>query len=123
MFLLLIIAQILHHARPPVPGLLHAWHRLDFKDGDGLNRRPSVDQQCRGENTMPYVNVKITTGASRQQKAELIEGITELLVRVLEKNPATTHVVIEEISPENWGISGHSVAELRAAGAPGVSKK
>jgi 4-oxalocrotonate tautomerase len=72
---------------------------------------------------MPYVNVKITTGASRQQKAELIEGITELLVRVLEKNPATTHVVIEEISPENWGIRGHSVAELRAAGAPGVSKK
>jgi 4-oxalocrotonate tautomerase len=42
---------------------------------------------------------------------------------VLEKNPASTHVVIEEISPEDWGISGRSVAELRAAGAPGVSKK
>jgi 4-oxalocrotonate tautomerase len=72
---------------------------------------------------MPFVNVKITAGATRQQKEELIEGITELLVRVLEKNPATTHVVIEEISPENWGISGRTVAELRAAGAPGVSKK
>jgi len=72
---------------------------------------------------MPFVSVKITTGATREQKAELIEGITELLVRVLEKNPASTHVVIEEISPEDWGISGRSVAELRAVGAPGVSKK
>jgi 4-oxalocrotonate tautomerase len=72
---------------------------------------------------MPFVNVKITTGATREQKAELIAGITDLLVRVLDKNPASTHVVIEEVSTENWGISGRSVAELRAAGAPGVSKK
>jgi 4-oxalocrotonate tautomerase len=72
---------------------------------------------------MPIVNVKITTGATRQQKEELIEGITELLVRVLEKNPASTHVVIEEISPEDWGIRGLPVAELRASGAPGISKK
>jgi 4-oxalocrotonate tautomerase len=72
---------------------------------------------------MPYVNVKLTSGASREQKEQLIEGITELLVRVLEKNPASTHVVIEEISPEDWGIRGRTVAELRAAGAPGVSKK
>jgi 4-oxalocrotonate tautomerase len=73
--------------------------------------------------TMPVVNVKITTGATREQKAALIEGITALLVRVLDKNPASTHIVIEEIPAENWGISGRSVAELRAAGAPGVSKK
>lgn len=72
---------------------------------------------------MPFVNVKITTGASREQKAQLIEGITDLLVRVLDKNPASTHVVIEEVPAENWGVSGRSVAELRAAGAPGVSKK
>lgn len=72
---------------------------------------------------MPFVNLKITTGATREQKAELIGGITDLLVRVLDKNPASTHVVIEEVPAENWGISGRSVAELRAAGAPGVSKK
>ena len=71
---------------------------------------------------MPYVNVKITRGASREQKEQLIEGITELLVRLLDKNPATTQVVIEEIPPEYWGIRGKSVAELRAVGAPGVSQ-
>jgi len=72
---------------------------------------------------MPFVNVKITTGATTEQKAKLIEGITDLLVRVLDKNPASTHIVIEEVPTENWGISGRTVAELRAAGAPGVSKK
>jgi 4-oxalocrotonate tautomerase len=35
---------------------------------------------------MPYVNIKITReGATTQQKAELIKGVTELLVRVLNK--------------------------------------
>jgi len=72
---------------------------------------------------MPFVNVRITSGASTEQKQALIEGITDLLVRVLEKNPASTHVVIEEVPAENWGVRGQTVASLRAAGAPGVSKK
>lgn len=71
---------------------------------------------------MPYVNVRITTGASREQKEQLIAGITELLVRILDKNPASTQVVIDEISPESWGVGGKTVAQLRASGASGVSK-
>ncbi len=71
---------------------------------------------------MPFVNIKITTGASREQKAQLIEGVTDLLVRILDKNPASTHVVIEEVPPENWGVRGKTVAELRAVGSPAVSR-
>ena len=63
---------------------------------------------------MPYVNIKITReGATVEQKAELIAGVTDLLVRVLNKNPATTVVVIDEIDTDNWGISGQSVTKLR----------
>jgi 4-oxalocrotonate tautomerase len=59
---------------------------------------------------MPYVNIKITkTGATAEQKAELIKGATELLQRVLNKNPATTVVVIDEVDTDNWGIGGESV--------------
>ena len=47
------------------------------------------------------------------QKAELIAGVTDLLVRVLNKNPATTVVVIDEVDTDNWGISGQSVTTLR----------
>lgn len=64
---------------------------------------------------MPYVNIKITReGATPAQKAELIAGVTELLQRVLNKNPATTVVVIDEVALENWGIGGLPVEEFRA---------
>jgi len=67
---------------------------------------------------MPYVNIKITrTGATAEQKAELIRGATELLQRVLNKNPATTVVVIDEVDTDNWGIGGESVT-ARNAKAP-----
>ncbi|WP_407048649.1 4-oxalocrotonate tautomerase family protein [Methyloraptor flagellatus] len=65
---------------------------------------------------MPYVNIKITReGATPAQKAELISGVTDLLVRVLDKNPATTFVVIDEVAMEDWGIGGLPVAEYRQA--------
>ena len=54
---------------------------------------------------MPYVNIKITKeGATADQKAQLIKGVTQLLVDVLGKNPQTTVVVIEEVDTDNWGI-------------------
>lgn len=65
---------------------------------------------------MPYVKIQITReGATAAQKAELIRGATDLLVRVLDKNPATTFVVIEEVDTDNWGIAGQTVTALRAA--------
>lgn len=64
---------------------------------------------------MPYVNIKITReGATPAQKAELIAGVTELLQRVLNKSPATTFVVIDEVALEDWGIGGLPVQEYRA---------
>lgn len=66
---------------------------------------------------MPYVNIKITNeGATAAQKAELIAGVTELLQRVLNKNPQTTVVVIDEVETDNWGIGGESVSVRRRAG-------
>lgn len=65
---------------------------------------------------MPYVNIKVTGGReapSAEQKAELIAGVTDLLVRVLNKNPETTVVVIDEVDMDNWGIGGKSVTERR----------
>lgn len=66
---------------------------------------------------MPYVNIKITReGATAEQKAVLIRGATQLLTDVLNKNPATTVVVIEEIDTDNWGIGGTAVTERRRSG-------
>lgn len=63
---------------------------------------------------MPYVNIKITKeGATPAQKAELIKGVTDLLQTVLNKNPATTVVTIDELDTDNWGIGGETVTVLR----------
>jgi len=55
---------------------------------------------------MPYVNIQIIKGATRAQKAQLVGEVTDSLVRILGKNPEHTHVVIQEISEEDWGFSG-----------------
>lgn len=56
---------------------------------------------------MPYINIKITNeGVSSEQKRQLIEGATQLLVDVLNKNPKTTVVVIDEMETDNRSIGG-----------------
>ena len=66
---------------------------------------------------MPYVNIKITReGATAEQKAQLIAGVTSMLKDVLGKNPATTVVVIDEVETDNWGIGGESITARRQQG-------
>ncbi|HEY9098011.1 MAG TPA: 4-oxalocrotonate tautomerase family protein [Thiobacillus sp.] len=60
---------------------------------------------------MPYVNIQITQGASREQKAQLVEAVTDALVHILRKNPEHTHIVIQEVHPGNWGFSGRLTDE------------
>jgi 4-oxalocrotonate tautomerase len=63
---------------------------------------------------MPYVRIEITDeGVADDRKAEVIAGVTDLLQRILGKDPATTFVVIDEVPLANWGIGGVPVEEWR----------
>jgi 4-oxalocrotonate tautomerase len=63
---------------------------------------------------MPYVNVRITReGATPEQKRTIIAAVTDLLVEVLDKDPATTFVVIDEVDVADWGVGGRTVEDLR----------
>lgn len=65
---------------------------------------------------MPMINLKITKGESTAaQKAQVIEEMTEVLHRVMGKNPDTTIVIIDEVDTDNWGIGGQTVTERRKA--------
>lgn len=55
---------------------------------------------------MPYVNIQLTAGVTREQKSKLVQEITASLVRILNKKPEHTHIVLQEIAEENWGFSG-----------------
>jgi len=62
---------------------------------------------------MPYINLQITRGATREQKAHVVSEFTDTLVRVLGKKPEHIHIVIEEIDDENWGYAGMLTDEFR----------
>lgn len=63
---------------------------------------------------MPYILIQITKeNVSTQQKQQLIKEATDLVVRILDKDPATTFVVIDEVETDNWGVAGESVSAMR----------
>lgn len=55
---------------------------------------------------MPYINVQITKGATREQKSKIVKDITDSLVSTLGKKPEHIHIVIQEILEEDWGFEG-----------------
>ncbi len=64
---------------------------------------------------MPYVKIQVTDeGVTNEQKAQLIQETTDMLFRVLAKDPSTTFVVIDEVNTDNWGANGMQVTQLRA---------
>ncbi len=63
---------------------------------------------------MPYINLKITKdGVTKEQKAQIVKEFTDTLVRVLNKKPEHTHIVIDEVETDNWGFSGVLTSEYR----------
>lgn len=63
---------------------------------------------------MPYVKIEVTReGVTREQKLALVKGVTQLLHEVLNKNPQTTHIVIDEVDTDNWGVGGELVTTVR----------
>jgi 4-oxalocrotonate tautomerase len=63
---------------------------------------------------MPIVNIKIAReGATPEQKAALIQGVTDVLVKVLNKSPTATFVVIDEVDLENCGVGGLPLEDYR----------
>ena len=62
---------------------------------------------------MPYINLQITKGANREQKAQIVKEFTDTLVEVLGKRPEHIHIVIQEIEDEDWGFAGMLTDDFR----------
>jgi len=70
---------------------------------------------------MPMVNIQITRegtapgrdAATAEEKAKVIRGVSEVLLKVLNKPLDSTFVVIEEVPLENWGWGGLPTLEFR----------
>ena len=69
---------------------------------------------------MPFINLKITRDqVTAEQKAQIVAEFTATLQRVLDKRPEHTHIVIDEVDPENWGYAGMLTTEYRQRAGAG----
>ena len=61
---------------------------------------------------MPFTSVRVIEGVfSKEQKAQLIEKITEAMIEVEgEGMRDLTWVVIEEVKPGDWAIGGKPIS-------------
>ena len=63
---------------------------------------------------MPFVNIRISGSASRDQKAGIVADVTASLVARLGKNPQAVQIMIEEVNTQNYGAGGQLIADRDA---------
>jgi len=68
----------------------------ETRDEDVIPGCRPAQTASEGEGAVPYVNLQITRGATREQKETVVREFTDTLVRVLGKRPEHTHVVIQK---------------------------
>lgn len=72
---------------------------------------------------MPFVKIELTReGVTREQKQQLIKGVTNLITDILNKDPQLTHIAIQEVELDNWGVGGEQVSVLRERGVTADKK-
>lgn len=72
---------------------------------------------------MPFVKILVTReGVTREQKRQLIKGVTDVISEVLNKDPQLTHIAIEEVDTDNWGWAGEQISILREQGVTAEKK-
>ena len=64
---------------------------------------------------MPFVSIRISGTATKDQKSGIVADVTQSLVERLGKNPAAVQIVIEEVSTENYGAGGILIADRDAS--------
>lgn len=55
---------------------------------------------------MPIIDVKMIQGRTTEQKQQLAVAITQDVVRILDVQPESVTVIIDEYSRDNWASSG-----------------
>ena len=60
---------------------------------------------------MPFIEVKMLSGRSDDQKKRLAAAITDAIVDICQSPRDGTMVVIEEYEPDHWAVAGQMVSE------------
>ena len=60
---------------------------------------------------MPVITVRLWTGRTREQKAELARRITDAMVEVAGCERATVRVIFEDYDKGDWAVGGRLADE------------
>ena len=66
---------------------------------------------------MPIINVKMTYedgGATKEQKEQLAQKLTQAFVEVFKRGEKTCVVTIDEVSTDNYAIGGKTITNIRS---------
>lgn len=63
---------------------------------------------------MPFVSIRISGTATKDQKSGIVADVTRSLVERLDKSPAAVQIVIEEVATANYGAGGVLIADRDA---------
>jgi 4-oxalocrotonate tautomerase len=64
---------------------------------------------------MPVITVQMLSGRTPAQKQSFIKQVAEVAVRTLDVPERAVTIVLMESSPEDWGVGGKTMAEIRSA--------
>jgi 4-oxalocrotonate tautomerase len=62
---------------------------------------------------MPFAQITLIEGRSEEKKADLIREVTEAIHKSIGAPRENIRVALYEVSKENWGIGGETMAKLR----------
>ena len=63
---------------------------------------------------MPVITVQMLSGRTAAQKSALIAELADVAKRMLDVPDEAIRVLLTEMSAENWGIGGRTMAEIRS---------
>ena len=60
---------------------------------------------------MPYVNIRVAGKLSKEQKANISKGVTEVISKEANKPPEAVLIFIDEVERENIARAGKLLSE------------
>jgi 4-oxalocrotonate tautomerase len=63
---------------------------------------------------MPFVNIQILKGHSKQRKDEISRRVTEAISEVAQLPKEAIWVVFEDVESDDWYVGGDSVTDIKA---------
>ncbi|MCE2516869.1 MAG: 4-oxalocrotonate tautomerase family protein [Alphaproteobacteria bacterium] len=60
---------------------------------------------------MPIIRIEMFEGRDREQKRQIIKEVTDGFSRATGASPDTVHVVLTDVSTEDWGRGGEAFAD------------